>query len=463
MEHILQDLQGRLLTQQQMQERFGQEVLENIQKEICVMEGLIRELDGTPVCQRCHNHSIDNFATMPSLDTGKEIYYCLQCLQMGRILEGDKLYHIPSCKHDIQERSNYLLTWKGKLSPQQEVASQELIASLTDYRRPHLVYAVTGAGKTEMIFPVINEVLMKGGRVALASPRVDVCLELFPRIQAAFENTECLLMYGGTDQTYHYTPIVVLTTHQLLKFREAFDLVVVDEVDAFPYVNSNMLHEAVNQSVKKPMGKRVYLTATPDAHLFQAMDNRKISVTRLPARFHGFPLVVPEFVWVGNWQDFFMQGKKNRKLKKLIKEFLLSDGARVLFSPSIEMAEQIYRWMLENFPDIPSHVVHSKDSSRKEKVQKLRDGTISLLISTTILERGVTFNNCQVLIIGAESSMYSSSALVQMSGRVGRKADFPTGRLIFAHFGISKAMKEAKRQIQAMNALALERGLLRRE
>ena len=47
------------------------------------------------------------------------------------------------------------------------------------------MWAVTGAGKTEMLFAVLHQTLQEG-RIALASPRVDVCLELFPRIQAVF-------------------------------------------------------------------------------------------------------------------------------------------------------------------------------------------------------------------------------------------------------------------------------------
>ena len=53
-------------------------------------------------------------------------------------------------------------------------------------RENRLVWAVTGAGKTEMLFAVLHQTLQEGGRIALASPRVDVCLELFPRIQAVF-------------------------------------------------------------------------------------------------------------------------------------------------------------------------------------------------------------------------------------------------------------------------------------
>ena len=38
---------------------------------------------------------------------------------------------------------------------------------------------MTGAGKTEMIYKIVAYVLENKNRVAIASPRVDVCRELF--------------------------------------------------------------------------------------------------------------------------------------------------------------------------------------------------------------------------------------------------------------------------------------------
>ncbi len=49
---------------------------------------------------------------------------------------------------------------------------------------------------------------------------------------------------------YSRSPLVIATTHQLLKFYQAFDLLIVDEVDAFPYVDNPVLYHAVEQAVK---------------------------------------------------------------------------------------------------------------------------------------------------------------------------------------------------------------------
>ena len=90
----------------------------------------------------------------------------------------------------------------------------------------------------------------------------------------------------------------------------------------------------------------------------------------------------------------------------------------------------------------------------------MREGDLDFLITTTILERGVTFKNIDVLVIGSEEKIYTESALVQIAGRAGRSSDYPRGDVIFFHYGQSKAMKSAVHQISRMNHLARKKGLI---
>ena len=50
-------------------------------------------------------------------------------------------------------------------------------------------------------------------------PRIDVCLELYKRLQNDFA-CEIALLHGESEP-YFRTPLVVATTHQLLKFYQA--------------------------------------------------------------------------------------------------------------------------------------------------------------------------------------------------------------------------------------------------
>jgi competence protein ComFA len=54
-------------------------------------------------------------------------------------------------------------------------------------------------------------------------------------------------------------------------------------------------------------------------------------------------------------------------------------------------------------------------------------------------------------VLGSEDDIFTESALVQISGRVGRNAAFPTGEITFFHYGKTQAMLDAKRHIEQMN------------
>lgn len=47
----------------------------------------------------------------------------------------------------------------------------------------------------------------------------------------------------------------------------------------------------------------------------------------------------------------------------------------------------------------------------------MRKGELDFLLCTTILERGVTFTDIDVLVLGAEDRTFTEAALVQISGR----------------------------------------------
>ncbi len=123
---------------------------------------------------------------------------------------------------------------------------------------------------------------MKGLRVAIASPRVDVCLELAPRLQAAFASIPQIVLYGEMPGSYDYRQLTICTTHQLLRFYHAFDVLVIDEVDAFPFAADPGLAFAAERA-KKLTGALLYLTATPSKEL-QRQERQQKNFGQLLAR-----------------------------------------------------------------------------------------------------------------------------------------------------------------------------------
>lgn len=184
-----------------------------------------------------------------------------------------------------------------ELTPAQKQAEEEVRAFVAGLRggEEGLLWAVCGAGKTEVTFRAVAEMLQQGKRVLFAIPRRDVVIELEPRLRRAFPAARVLGLYGGSRGKFGSADIYLATTHQAMRFYQAFDLVILDEADAYPYPESRMLHFAV-QRARRPRGKILYLTATPSPELYERARQGKIFLSRIPARHHGFPLPEPELV-----------------------------------------------------------------------------------------------------------------------------------------------------------------------
>ncbi|HCO81004.1 helicase-related protein, partial [Bacillus sp. (in: firmicutes)] len=124
----------------------------------------------------------------------------------------------------------------------------------------------------------------------------------------------------------------------------------------------------------------------------------------------------------------------------------------LLFVPSISTMKKVTHIL--QVQDVNVQGVSADDQERKQKVQHFRDHRYDVLVTTTILERGVTIQDVQVGVLGAESPIFTESALVQISGRAGRHPDFFNGDVYFFHFGLTRSMKQAKKHIVKMNNTA---------
>ncbi|WP_328585740.1 DEAD/DEAH box helicase [Rossellomorea aquimaris] len=345
--------------------------------------------------------------------------------------------------------------WSGVLSPAQKEASDRVVDAI-QYDKSLLVWAVCGAGKTEVLFEGIHEALKQNKRICIAAPRTDVILELSPRLQKVFPTNSITTLFGGSEERHNYGQLVLSTTHQLYRFQDAFDAMIIDEMDAFPYSYDSSLQWAVEKA-RKPCSSIIYLTATPDKKTQQKCKNREQKYIRIPARFHKQPIPLPRFVWCGIWKKALEKNKLPPPLKKWTLHKLQQEKLALIFFPTVELMEKALPLFQELNPQIDS--VHAEDPLRKEKVTKMRNKETPILLTTTILERGITIPNIDVAVLGAEERIFTESALVQISGRVGRSAEFPSGDIVFFHFGRTNEMVNALLHIDRMNKEARKRGL----
>lgn len=229
---------------------------------------------------------------------------------------------------------------------------------------------------------------------------------------------------------------------------------------AFPYHNNPMLAYAAAK-VCKPSGVNILLSATPPKDVRQAAERGQLPHVRVPVRFHKHPLPVPILLAIPSLNKCITtQVLPNTIFAKL--EASVRRGAQLfVFVPNIHLVGptvDLLKAKLNGSANVCIEGTSSKDPDRTERVQRFRDRGIRVLVTTTILERGVTVPKSDVFILDADSKLFDEAALVQMAGRAGRSKDDPAGKVYFAAKEITQSQKEAVRQIEKMNCIARKRG-----
>ncbi|WP_438447392.1 helicase-related protein [Gorillibacterium sp. sgz5001074] len=204
------------------------------------------------------------------------------------------------------------------------------------------------------------------------------------------------------------------------------------------------------------------LSATPPAALQKELRQGHLPYVRVPVRYHGHPLPVPMRIPSPPIEQWVRRGRVPHKLRKSL-QLSLDRGAQLfVFVPKIALVEPLVRLLSRLYPDKLVKGTSSKDEERGDKVSSFREKTVDLLVTTTILERGVTVPKTDVFILGADSRLFDEASLVQMSGRAGRSKDDPNGHVYFVSQEWTRAQASAVRQIRTMNRIASDQGYLQR-
>lgn len=409
-------------------------------------------------CLRCYNDKSSLFATIPCAKCHQIHYYCRKCIHMGRVLQCESLYYWNGPQYQWPKTNNSL-TWSGNLTKSQEVASHKMLKKVA-HCGELLVWAVTGSGKTEMLFPSLQFALSKGYRICIATPRADVVRELLPRLKKAFKSISIQGLYSGSRDNDGTAQILVSTTHQLLRYRQAFDLLIIDEIDAFPYHQDLSLPFAAKRSIKKD-STSIYLTATPRRTQLLKMKSKQLDYVFVPIRFHGQQLPVPISRYSPNLPKTLQKNKLPKQMIRWLENRKNCNRQLIIFVPTITMTEKMKslisnfllgRNIIQNKKNVQN--VSSEDPLREDKIEQFRQKKVFCLITTTILERGVTFPSVDVAVIHAHHDVFDEQALVQIAGRAGRSLQDPKGEVIFFHEGETDSIIKAIEMIHMMNKKA---------
>lgn len=408
-------------------------------------------------CLRCGGNDLRSEIC---LECGEpDVLVCNSCGEMG-VAKSCRPYYAASCEPSHQPRPAAQLRLPFPLTAAQQRVASDLQRFLqTERAACCLFWAVCGAGKTETALPAVERVLLSGGQVLWATPRRDVVLELQPRLQTAFPDIALAAYHGSAGERFSRADLVIATTHQALRLYSAFDLVILDEVDAFPYLHNPMLELAVQRALR-PGGKLIYLTATPTDELLQQVKRGQVTEVLLPVRFHGAPLPEPEQHLLRLPRPSQANWSVPPLLNQLLLDSLERDLCQVLvFVPSVALAEQVGGALRRHFGQSDNQDwvqwIHASDPAREQKRSRFFAGEFPVLVTTTLMERGITIPRLNIVVLYADwDQVFSESVLIQIAGRAGRAADYPEGRVCFLAERRSRAMVGASQKISGLNKVA---------
>lgn len=376
-------------------------------------------------CERCGNENPIYFYQ------DNDTWYCRKCIQFGRLNVGDapqnKMKYVCK-KHRIQPKLSFELT------PHQKQASLQLLNYFKE-GKDCLVYACCGAGKTEITYEVLTYALNQGLKVGFAISRRQVVLEIASRLQNVFKRLKVVPVCEGHTQIVD-GDLIVCTMHQLYRYHQTFDLLIMDEVDAFPFKENELLETIAQHACK---GNRIYLTATPSAEMMKQVENDQLKMIQLFVRPHGHPLVIPQI----QKMPIFMQLISLMKLMMQQRNHPL-----LIFVPTIKDA-QILNFFFKLF--FPCDALTSKSANKEEIIERLKRKELSFIFATTVLERGITIEGVDIVVYQSNHPVFDEASLIQIIGRVGRSKDCPTGSGIFLCTRVNDAMKQCVSSLRIMN------------
>lgn len=369
-------------------------------------------------CKRCDNEFSGYFYY------GDNGCYCRKCIKfMNQNLEETEIKEVDS---------EYKLSFS--LTDKQKDISQKLVSAIIDGYSV-LLEAVCGAGKTEIVYQTISEMLKKKKRVGMAISRRQVVLEIAQRMQEVFTNIKVVPVCQGHNDILQ-ADLVICTTHQLYRYNKYFDLLIIDEPDAFPFKGNDILQAFAKNSCK---GQIIYLTATPDDKLVEEVKKGKLKYLYLARRPSGRDLPVPKLVY-GNktfllmYLFYYLKKYKNKSV--------------LVFVPTIKWGKILYFMFRYVFK---CTYINSGTEDKDKKIKEFKDGKYKICFSTTVLERGITIKKVNVIIFLADHRVFDEASLIQSSGRVGRSIDDPEGFCLFLAETKSESIDNCLKRIKFAN------------
>lgn len=294
-----------------------------------------------------------------------------------------------------------------------------------------LICGDVGYGKTEVALRAAFKAVMDGKQVAILVPTTvlaqqhyntfrersqpfPVVIEMLSRFRSRQEQAEVLeqLAKGQVD--------IVVGTHRLLsqdvRFKD-LGLLIIDEEQRFGVTHKERLKRMrtevdVLTMTATPIPRTLYMSLT-GARDISTIDTPPEE--RLPVRTH-----------MGKYEDSIVRHAILREIDR---------GGQVFFVHNRVMGIQQIRQRLERVvPEAAVAVAHGQmhEAELERAMLRFVNGTVDVLLSTSIIESGLDIPNANTLIVN-QADRFGLAQLYQLRGRVGRGAQRAHAYFFFDH------------------------------
>lgn len=377
------------------------------------------------ICPLCNNED-ENF-----FFNGHKGIYCRKCISFKRILIEED---INSYDYDI-DNNHYDYQFNYELTSFQKEISKKCLEVIKE--KDVLLHCVCGAGKTEIVVETISAYIKEGKKVCYAISRREVVKELSKRFKEIFLNANIVSLYGGHHDKKD-GDLIICTTHQLYRYHKTFDLLILDEVDGFPLNNNYTLMNICLNSCK---GRIIFSTATVNDFLMNILKKRNYQELNLYIRPSLKPLIVPKVYYGPSLFNHLILIIILKKMKQQC----------IIFVSSKKECYLLYR-LLSVFFSIT--YVYAEDEKRDEHIKDFKDKKYQFIIATSVLERGITIKDVNVIIMNLHQNIFKEENIIQMLGRVGRNINNPYGEAFILSSFICLDIKKAINSIKEANEIS---------
>lgn len=291
-----------------------------------------------------------------------------------------------------------------------------------------LVQGDVGSGKT-MVAAVAMYIAVKNGyQAAMMAPTTILANQHFEELSQYFSKLgiSCEIITSSTtkkrkeiiiEKLKNHEIDIIIGTHSLIEDNIEFKdlgLVITDEQHRFG------VKQRMKLSNKGNMVETLVMTATPIPRTLSIMLYGDLDLSVIDEMPPGRSPVKTYAI--------------NESLEERLNEFIkkqIRDGRQVyVVCPLVEendtldlnSVEKLYQeYKDEIFPEFKVGFLHGKmkNKEKDEIMKKFKDNEINILISTTVIEVGISVSNATVMVI-ENADRFGLAALHQLRGRVGR-------------------------------------------